>query len=909
MNQAKSANPPRQGAPATPAPDALRYHLQRGLSEADVEKSGQTFGCNSLTKKKRAGFLRQFFGNFNDPIIRILLGALCLNILLSFGHVNWLECVGIAVAVLISTLVSTISEFSSAAALDALQDEADDTSVTVRRGGDLRQIPLSEIVVGDVVILNSGATVPADGILFAGRVAVDQSPLTGESEEKTKFPASALPDTGILTPDAFLWDPGEESQLFRGSRICQGEGEILVCRVGDRTLYGGVASGLQEDVRPSPLKERLSGLARSVSFLGYVAAAVIAFAYLWSAFVIDNGMDWELIRHRITDPSFALPHLIRALSVAISILVVAVPEGLPMMITVVLSSNMKKMLRSGVLVRRLVGIETAGNMNILFTDKTGTLTCGKLKVEAILCGDTAFDSLTALKKSPAHFAALRQNHAVCAGIGRGNATDRAMSSFFSGCRLDRLSVTHRLPFDSARRYASGCVEEGGRTRTLMRGAPEVILPHATSYLDRDGRLRPMTPAVMAKMRGEWERYAASSHRVIAVAEYDGQNETEDGAFSDLIFVALIAIRDHLRPDAADAVSTARRAGIQTVMITGDNPLTAEAIARECGILVQGGPHRVLTGEELSRMTDEELSDTIPQIAVVARALPTDKRRLVRLSQEKGLVVGMTGDGINDAPALRAADVGFAMGSGTDAAREAGDIVVTDDRFSSIMRAVLYGRTIFLSIRKFIVFQLSMNLCAVGVSLIGPFIGVETPVTVIQMLWVNIIMDTLGALAFAGEPSLKRYMHCPPLSREEKLLSPTMIRNILGSGGFSLALCLWFLKSPLMHQVFCRGDEIYYLSVFFALFIFCGLYNCFLARSEGVNVLAHLSANKPFILIVCTVCITQLMIIYFGGELFRCDPLTAREIILTALVAGSVIPAELIRRGLSRIKKNKKRDTA
>ena len=309
------------------------------------------------------------------------------------------------------------------------------------------------------------------------------------------------------------------------------------------------------------------------------------------------------------------------------------------------------------------------------------------------------------------------------------------------------------------------------------------------------------------------------------------------------------------------------------------------------------------------MTDEELSAILPQIAVVARALPTDKSRLVRLSQERGMVVGMTGDGINDAPALRASDVGFAMGSGTDAAREAGDIVVTDDRFSSIMRAVLYGRTIFLSIRKFIVFQLSMNLCAVGVSLIGPFIGVETPVTVIQMLWVNIIMDTLGALAFAGEPSLKRYMHCPPLSREEKLLSPTMIRNILASGGFSLALCLWFLKSPFMHRVFSRGDEIYYLSVFFALFIFCGLYNCFLARSEGVNILAHLSANKPFILIVCTVCITQLMIIYFGGELFRCDPLTAREIILTALVAGSVIPAELIRRGLSRIKKNKKRDTA
>ena len=902
MNQTKSVHPPLRSEPAPPAAPALRYHIHRGMSEGDAEESRRAFGENSLTKKKKAGFLRQFIGNFNDPIIRILLGALCLNILLSFGQVNWFECGGIAAAVLISTLVSTLSEFSSAAALDSLCEETDGTSVTVRREGALRQIPLSEIVVGDVVILESGASVPADGILIGGHVAVDQSPLTGESEEKHKIPSLALSDTGVLTPDTVHWDPGEDTQLFRGSRICQGEGEMLIGRVGDHTLYGGVASGLQEDVRPSPLKERLSGLARSVSFLGYVAAAVIAFAYLFNVFVIDNGMDWELIRHRITDLSFTLPHLIRALSVAISILVVAVPEGLPMMITVVLSSNMKKMLRSGVLVRRLVGIETAGNMNILFTDKTGTLTCGKLKVEAILCGDTAFDSLTALKKSPSHFTALRQNHAVCTGIGRGNATDRALRSFFSGCKSERLSVLHRVPFDSARRYSSGCVEVGGKIRTLIRGAPEVIIPNASFYLDRDGRIQPMTPAVMTKLQKDWHTYAAASHRIIAVAEYDGRNPTEKGDFANLILISLIAIRDRLRPDAADAVATARQAGIQTVMITGDNPLTAESIARECGILYAGGPHLVLTGEDLSKMTDAELSESIPQIAVVARALPTDKSRLVRLSQERGLVVGMTGDGINDAPALRTADVGFAMGSGTDAAREAGDIVITDDRFSSIMQAVLYGRTIFLSIRKFIVFQLSMNLCAVGVSLIGPFIGVETPVTVIQMLWVNIIMDTLGALAFAGEPSLRRYMLHPPLSREEKLLSPTMIQNILGSGGFSLALCLWFLKSPSMHRVFSRGDEIYYLSVFFALFIFCGLFNCFLARAEGMNILAHISANKPFILIVCTVCVVQLMIIYFGGEVFRCDPLTVREITLSALLAGIVIPAELIRRGLGQIQR-------
>lgn len=900
MDQAKRTRTHTDNPKKETAPPSVRYNLSRGLSEEEILRSRREFGANTLTKRKRDGFLRQFFRNFNDPIIRILLGALGLNILLTLGRVNWLECGGIAVAVLISTLVSTLSEFSSAEAFDALCEKTDDVTVTVRRGGTVQQIRQSEIVVGDVILLSGGMTVPADGQILYGRISVDQSPLTGESEERLKQPPKKSPTpSGILIPDTLGWDPERESHLFRGSRITQGEGEMLVCRVGDSTLYGSVASGLQESTRPSPLKKRLGDLARSVSFLGYVAAAVIAFACLFNSFVIDAGMDIVRIRERITDPAFALPELIRALTVAISILVVAVPEGLPMMITVVLSSNMKKMLQSGVLVRRLVGIETAGNLNILFTDKTGTLSCGKLKVVSVVSGDGVFDSLPSLKQSPAMHQALCQNHAVCTGIGRGNGTDRAVREFLGKEAAIDADVRFRVSFDSSRRYSSGCCLSESGPRTWIRGAPEVILPHATRYLGQDGRIRPMTPAIRSIIQKQWQEYAATSHRVIATAEFEGQNLTETGDFADLIFVALFAIRDRLRPDAADAVATARRAGIQTVMITGDNPITAEAFARECGILVPGGPHLILSGEDLSRMSDGELMEIIPDIAVVARALPTDKSRLVRLAQARGLVAGMTGDGINDAPALRAADVGFAMGSGTDAAREAGDIVITDDRFSSIMQAVLFGRTIFLSIRKFIVFQLSMNLCAVGISLLGPFIGVETPVTVIQMLWVNIIMDTLGALAFAGEPSLAAYMHRPPLSREEKLLSPTMIRNILGSGGVSLALCVWFLKSPLMHDLFSRGDERYYLTVFFALFIFCGLFNCFLARTERMNIFSHLSKNKPFILIVFSVCVVQLMIIYFGGDLFRCEPLTVREITLSALLAASVIPAELLRRLIMR----------
>ena len=569
-----------------------------------------------------------------------------------------------------------------------------------------------------------------------------------------------------------------------------------------------------------------------------------------------------------------------------------------MMITVVLSSNMKRMLAGGVLVRRLVGIETAGSMNILFTDKTGTLTCGSLRVTEIVGADAAADSYAALKKYVPLAHALVKNHAACLPHGRGNATDRALGAYF-GKNIPPLSVVSRVPFDSARRYTVGCVQEADGIHSYIRGAPEVILAGCGQYLGADGRVHPMDAQVRERIRREWERLAGSAHRVIAAAECMGDCTAEPGEFEDLLFIALIGIRDRIRPDAPSSVATARRAGIRTVMITGDNPLTAAAIARECGILSEKDGDEVITGEKMAAMNDEALSELLPRLAVVARALPTDKSRLVRLAQKRDLVVGMTGDGINDAPALRAADVGFAMGSGTDAAKEASSIVITDDRFSSVMQAVLFGRTVFRSIRKFIVFQLTMNLCAVGVSLIGPFIGVETPVTVMQMLWVNIIMDTLGALAFAGEPSLKRYMHVPPLSRSEKLLSRDMIGRILGMGCFSLALCLWFLKSPAMHRLFSRGDDVYYLTVFFALFIFCGIANCFLARADGMNIFAHLGQNRAFIWIIAAVAVIQLMIIYFGGELFRCEVLYGREILLAALLACTVFPAELIRRGMRR----------
>ena len=394
-----------------------------------------------------------------------------------------------------------------------------------------------------------------------------------------------------------------------------------------------------------------------------------------------------------------------------------------------------------------------------------------------------------------------------------------------------------------------------------------------------------------------QKLTDGSYRVVCLALGEGASfemaKTASELSRSLTFITFAAIRDPLRRDIKRSVSDCKRAGIHVVMVTGDNTATAKAIAREAGILDEEHT-RILEADELHRMDDKELIAVLSELCIVSRALPSDKIRLVRLSQEAGLTVGMTGDGINDAPALKASDVGFAMGSGTDIAKDAGDIVICDDSFPSITRAVLYGRTIFRSIRKFIVFQLLMNLSAMGISLIGPFIGIDSPVTVIQMLWVNIIMDTLGGLAFAGEPALRSYMmsSCPP--RDEKLISGEMLSQILITGAYTLVLGIFFLKSPNIRSIF-GGSDTYFLTAFFAMFIFCGIFNSFNARSERMNIFHCIAGNKPFIFIMLLVCIIQLLIIYFGGEVFRCVPLSGSHLLYCALIALTVIPADMLRK--------------
>lgn len=870
----------------------------KGLTPGAVERSRKKHGSNELTRHKRTTFVQQFLSNFGDPIIKILLVALALNVLFLFRDANWFETVGIALAIFLATFVSTLSEYGSESAFLRLQEEAAKGRCRVLRSGQVTEIAVGEVVVGDLVLLGAGERVPADGILVQGKLSVDQSALNGESREAAKTPGSTQGQ----------WDFLSENELFRGSIVCGGDGILQVLRVGDATFYGGMAQEMQEETRESPLKLRLSRLANTLSRFGFVAAAAVAAADLFNAIVLDNAMQPARILHTLGSPAQMIGCILHALTLAITVIVVAVPEGLPMMITVVLSSNMRRMLKDNVLVRKLVGIETSGSLNILFTDKTGTLTRGKLQVTEFITGSgRQYGSMEQLKRQAADIFRLTalncmiNNEGSISADGRavgGNATDRALLDFIMPHFRDvpGLPVRQSIPFDSARKFSGVSVTDGSRTLRLVKGAPELIFQGCSHYMDESGQRRPFTSQGVVK--AHWDRLTRNAVRVLALAcSEDPVSDTGD--FSGLTLIGLVGIRDELRPEVPAAVQAVQGAGVQVVMITGDNRETAAAIAREAGLLTSK-EDLVFTSAELASLSDEELTRHLKHLRVVARALPQDKSRLVRLAQECGLVAGMTGDGINDAPALKRADVGFAMGSGTEVAKEAGDIVILDDNFASIVKAILYGRTIFKSMRKFIVFQLTMNLCAVGVSVLAPFMGIDTPITVIQMLWVNIIMDTLAGLAYAGEPPLEEYMQEAPKRRDEPIFSRGMLRQVLCMGLFTVVLCLAFLKLPLIRGLLrFDTDPVYFLTAFFAFFIFCGIFNSFNARTVRLNLLANLDGNPLFLLIMAAVSAIQVLLIYCGGPLFRTTALRPQALLLVLLAAFSVIPADLLRKLLLR----------
>lgn len=885
------------------SPQLPPFDIERGLSAEQVDRSRSERGDNSLTELKGKGFFRRLISEFSDPMIRILLIALAVTLVLPSGEGGGLDALGIAAAVLLATLVSTLCEYGSEKAFKKMKREAGAQTCTVLRSGRTAELPISELVCGDTVVLRSGDGIPADGVLVRGALSCDLSALNGESAERHKRASEGEPDPSLKR------ELGDAHSLFRGGTVTAGEGRLLVLEVGDRTYYGRMASELQSDGGISPLKLKLTKLASTLSRFGYLGAAVVGISDLLFNTVFKSGFSPSAL-------SLASA-LLHSLTLAVSVVVMAVPEGLPMMITVVLSSNMLRMQREHVMVRKLVGIETAGSVNLLFTDKTGTLTAGKPRVTGYIGTYGREPRLSGVCAPIRELTALASRFAVACvkeGTGKfsravgGDVTDRAVMDA-AGSLADGFEGVERtefFPFNSTDKLCAATLHltsrsplrrTYGETLTLIKGAPEILIDRCGYSISADGGKQ---RADRASLKATLSSLALGGARVLAVvcshaapgevakqarAAAEKRETDISGMLTDAAFVTFICIRDELRPQSKAAIRELTSAGIQTVMMTGDNPLTAEAIAREVGILpplsgaygrLEYGRCSVMLGSELAELSDAQLAEMIPRLRVVARALPQDKSRLVRVAKSLGYVVAMTGDGLNDAPALKLADVGFAMGSGTEVAKEAGDIVISDNNIASIVSAVLYGRTIFKSIRKFIVFQLTMNLCAVGISVIAPFLGYETPLSVMQMLWINIIIDTLAALAFSGEAPLGCYMKEKPIARGEPVLSSGMMLKISVLGAYMLALCIYLLVSPRTAEIF-RDDERVLLTGLFALFIFSGIIGSLNARTDRLELFSGLLINPVFIAVMSGVFTVQVVLIYHGGELFGTVPLTLREL--------------------------------
>jgi len=871
-----------------------------GLSDNAVSESRKIYGANVVTTQEAEGFFDKLRTNLKDPIIVILIVALAVTVFLAaMGFAPWYEGLGIAFAVVMATLIATWSEYSNENEFQRLLEEASKVKVKVFRNSTLVEILIDDLVVNDLVLLQPGDTVPADGYLLTGEIELNESALTGESETVKK--------TGGA--DEKHSEAEEKYEMSRAALVVDGEAVMKVLEVGDKTKYGATLKELTSaETRPSPLQEKLATLGRQISRFGYVGALFIAFSFMFNHIFLEGG-GWEIYFSKPAPE--IIYHIVTAIILAIIIIVVAVPEGLPMMIAVVLSMNMHKLLKAKVLVRKLLGIETSGSLTILFTDKTGTLTQGKLTVSELLLGNA--EHLQSFKEIPENLRetvsfALRNNTPALIDTGDpenpkivgANPTGQALLRFL-GADLDKqddVKVKVNIPFNSSYKFSATQVE-GSQNLTMVKGAAEIVLAGCTHYLDVDGNKVELDSE---KLKEEMLGLSERAMRLIGLAVSNQDLGEENVLPSDLTLVGIFGLRDEMRKESKTAVETVRRAGIQVVMITGDAKDTAQAIAREVGIL-EKEQALVLTSKELGEISDEELIKILPDMRVVARALPADKNRLVKLAKSMNWVVGMTGDGVNDAPAVKNADVGFSMGDGTDMTKESSDIVILDNNFISLTNAVRYGRTLLKSIRKFLIFQLTVNVAAILVAFLGPFFGIDLPLTMTQLLWVNIVMDTLAAFAFSGEAALKRYMNEKPIPKDESLISGDMWSAILIDGIFMASISLYFLTSDFVAGLFvcdavrCPDPELnlVLLTGFFGFFVFMNNFNKFNARTEGLNLFEHITENRNFLVVVILIFFLQTSFTYFGGEVLRTVGLTLEEWFYVLAFAITIIPLDLTRK--------------
>ena len=809
---------------------------RRGLTAAEVAESREKYGENILTPPKRQSMWRLYLQKYEDPMIRILLIAAAVSLVLAFIKQDFIETLGIFFAIILATTVGFYFERDAARKFDVLTQLGEEQSVKVLRDGKVCEIPLREIVVGDIVIVETGDEIPADGQLFeATDLQVDESSLTGEPMTSKEVIGQ---ESAIKSDEAYPKD-----KLLRSSMVLGGMGRYVVTAIGDNTEIGHVARQATELTGvKTPLNIQLDRLAKLISIIG-AGLSIASFVVFLIHDMLTNNL-WHT-----TDYLGMTMVTLRYFMMAVTLIVMAVPEGLPMAVTLALALNMRRMLKSNNLVRKLQASETMGAVTTICTDKTGTLTQNRMTVmEIVECGEKSIEEESLYKAIALNTTAT---HEV------GNPTEQALLRWLTKKGVDyqllreEHPITSREPFSTERKYMTTAIGD----TLYIKGAPEVIMERC-QLTDKE-RLQ------LEQQLLKWQQRAM---RTLAIAQDDK-------------LLAIVAISDPLREEVPDAIYQCYQAGIDVKIVTGDTSATAMEIARQCGVCVPptvqgelGTDSRItITGPEFAALSDEEAMERIKELKVMSRARPSDKQRLVALLQQLGEVVAVTGDGTNDAPALNRAHVGLSLGSGTSVAKQASDITLLDDSFNSIVHAVMWGRSLYKNIQRFVFFQLIVNVTALLLVLCGAFIGTEMPLTITQILWVNLIMDTFAAMALASLPPSREVMQEKPRAQDAFIITRFMTQGILLWGGLFFAVAfalLWYFE-----QV--AGVDSIELTIFFTIFVMLQWWNLFNARMLGSchSAFRRLWACKGFLFVLFIVLLGQWLIVTFGGRMFRTVPLS------------------------------------
>ena len=875
-----------------------------GLTDAEVLESRKKYGVNILTPPEKEPLWKQFLEKFTDPLIIILMIAGVLSIGISFyeyfglneGFTVFFEPIGIFVAILLATGLAFYFELKADKEFAILNQVNDDELVEVIRNGNATQIPKKDVVVGDIVIINTGAEVPADGeLLECVSLNVDESTLTGEPmchksvDEKDFDPDATYPTNHVL----------------KGTKVMEGHGIFRVTAVGDKTENGKVFVAAQiDDSVKTPLNEQLDGLSDLITKLSYGFAALVVVGRLLIYFLGDNSMEWAHIT----------AYVLQTLMIAVTLIVVAVPEGLPMAVTLSLAYSMRRMLKTNNLVRKMHACETMGATTVICTDKTGTLTQNQMSVEETQFYGLANQALGTDETSRLIKEGIALNSTASLDLSNpdkpvvlGNPTEGALLLWLRNNGIDyrnlkdNANIVEELPFSTERKYMATVVESaqlGGKKILYVKGAPEIIRS-LCKQIDKNVNIadidKQLTDYQNRAMRTLGFAYQVLNDSDMAIA--DGKVIAEN-----LTFMGIIAIADPVRKDVPAAVQKCMAAGINVKIVTGDTPGTAKEIGRQIGLWTKkDSDSAIITGAEFEKLSDDELDKKVLELKIIARARPMDKKRLVESLQRNNQVVAVTGDGTNDAPALKAAHVGLSMGDGTSVAKEASDITIIDNSFSSICRAVMWGRSLYQNIQRFLLFQLTVNVAACFIVLVGAFMGTESPLTVTQMLWVNLIMDTFGAMALASLPPSQSVMKDKPRDRKAFILTKPMMKDILGVGGFFFLLLVVFLyifqhteitqMTDLLH---CKLGETnglspYEQTLLFSIFVWTHLWYMFNTRSfETGKSFFQLKMSKEFFTIVAIIFIGQVVIVEGLYDFFNCTPMKLMDWVIIVVLSSLVL---------------------